>query len=197
MLLELLGLAPVWTLQDEGGGTAVDFDVFLDMDFAGQNSVAHEPIEQGGFASYNKQDSPKEITVTLASTKMYFNQQPVLEALDKLAQGTQKLSLVTPSSEYKNLNLEGYSYRRTEDAGAGMLVVELKLVEVREVETKKKITASESPKSEGKQGKPIDKPKNPSNASKAKTGRTQTQAPKKTAAREIGDSVRGWLKGGG
>lgn len=193
MLLELLGLAPVWTLQDEGGGTAVDFDVFLDMDFAGQNSVAHEPIEQGGFASYNKQDSPKEITVTLASTKMYFNQQPVLEALDKLAQGTQKLSLVTPSSEYKNLNLEGYSYRRTEDAGAGMLVVELKLVEIREVEVKKKTTASESPKSQN--SKPVEKSKNPSNDSKAKTGRTQTQPPKKTAAREVGDKVRGWLKG--
>lgn len=177
MILSFLSMAPTWTIQDEGGGTAVNFDVFLSMDFAGQNSVAHEPIEQGGFASYNKQDSPKEITVSLACTKMYMSQQPVLENLDKLAHGIQKLSLVTPSSEYKNLNLEGYSYRRTEDAGAGMLVVELKLVEVREVEIKKKTTASESPKSEGKQGKPIDKPKNPSNASKAKTGRTQTKEP--------------------
>lgn len=175
MLLELLGLAPVWTLQDEGGGTAVNFDVFLSMDFAGQNSVAHEPIEQGGFASYNKQESPKEITVELACTKMYFSQQPVLETLDKLAHGVQKLSLVTPSSEYKNLNLEGYSYRRTEDAGAGMLVVELKLVEIREVEIKKKTTASESPKSQN--SKPIEKSKNPSNTSKAKTGRTQAKKP--------------------
>lgn len=195
MLLELLGLAPVWTLQNEGGGTAVDFDVFLSMDFAGENQVAHEPIEQGGFASYNKQDSPKEIAVELACTKMYFSQQPVLENLDKLAHGIQKLSLVTPSSEYKDLNLEGYSYRRTEDSGAGMLVVDLKMVEIREVEVKKKTTASESPKSEGKQGKPIEKSKNPSNESKVKTGRTQTQAPKKTAARKIGDKVRGWIRG--
>ena len=177
MLLELLGLAPTWTLQDEGGGTAVDFDVFLDMDFSGANQVAHEPIEEGGFASYNKQDSPKEISITLACTKMYFSQQPVLEALDKLAAGTQKLSLVTPSSEYKNLNLEAYSYARKDDGGAGMLVVELKLVEIREVEVKKKTTASEKPKSEGKQGKPIQKSKNPSNDSKAKTGRTQTKKP--------------------
>ena len=175
MLLELLGLAPTWTLQNEGGGTAVDFDVFLSMDFAGQNSVAHEPIEQGGFASYNKQDTPKEIAVELACTKMYFNQQPVLENLDKLAQSIQKLSLITPSSEYKNLNLEGYSYRRTEDAGAGMLVVELKLVEIREVETKKKTTASENPKSQN--SKPIEKAKEPSHDSTKKTGRTQTKEP--------------------
>ena len=177
MILSFLSKAPTWTLQNEGGGTAVEFDVFIDMDFSGENQVAHEPIEQGGFASYNKQDSPKEITVTLACTKMYMSQQPVLENIDKLASGTQKLSLVTPASEYKNLNIEGYSYRRTEDAGAGMLVVELKLVEVREVEVKKKTTASESPKSEGKQGKPIEKSKNPSNDSKVKTGRTQTKEP--------------------
>ena len=184
MILSFLSMAPTWTLQDEGGGTAVNFDVFLSMDFAGQNAVAHEPIEQGGFADYNKQDSPKEITVILACTKLYMSQQPVLQNLDKLASGIQKLSLVTPAYEYKSLNLEGYSYRRTEDAGAGMLVAELKLVEIREVETKKKTTASESPKSEGKQGKPIEKAKNPSHDSKAKTGRTQTQKPssQKTSA---------------
>ena len=190
MLLELLGLAPVWTLQNEGGGTAVDFDVFLGIDFSGDNQVAHEPIEQGGFASYNKQNTPKEISVELACTKMYFNQQPVLEALDKLASGVQKLSLVTPSSEYKNLNLESYSYRRTEDAGAGMLVVELKLIEIREVETKKKTTASESPKSEGKEGKPIEKAKNPSHDSTKKTGRTQTKEPRRSILRGGGDWVR-------
>ena len=177
MILSFLSKAPTWTLQNEGGGTAVEFDVFIDMDFSGENQVAHEPIEQGGFASYNKQDSPKEITVTLACTKMYMSQQPVLESIDKLASGTQKLSLITPASEYKNLNIESYSYRRTEDAGAGLLAVELKLVEVREVEVKKKTTATEKPKSEGKQGKPIEKSKNPSNDSKAKTGRTQTKEP--------------------
>lgn len=190
MILSFLSKAPTWTLQDEGGETAVEFDVFLDMDFAGQNAVAHEPIEQGGFASYNKQDSPKEIAVTLACTKMYMSQQPVLENLDKLASGIQKLSLVTPSSEYKNLNLEGYTYRRTEDAGAGMLVVELKLVEIREVETKKKTTASEKPKSEGKQGKPVEKAKNPSNDSKAKTGRTQTKEPRRSVMKGVMDKVR-------
>lgn len=190
MLLELLGLAPVWTLQNEGGGTAVDFDVFLGVDFSGDNQVAHEPIEQGGFASYNKQNTPKEISVELACTKMYFSQQPVLENIDKLASGVQKLSLVTPSSEYKNLNLESYSYRRTEDAGAGMLVVELKLIEVREVETKKKTTASESPKSEGKEGKPIEKAKNPSHDSVKKTGRTQTKEPQRSMLKGAGDYVR-------
>lgn len=177
MILSFLSAAPTWTLQSEGGGTAVNFDVFLSMDFSGENQVAHEPIEQGGFASYNKQDSPKEIAVELACTGLYMTQQPVLETLDKLAASVQKLSLVTPAAEYKNLNLESYSYARKDDGGAGMLVVELKLVEVREVEVKKKTTASEKPKSEGKKGKPIEKSKNPSNDSKAKTGRTQTTKP--------------------
>jgi hypothetical protein len=98
--------------------------------------------------------------------------------------------LITPSSEYKNLNIEGYSYRRTDDAGAGMLVVELKLVEIREVEVKKKTTASESPKSEGKEGKPVEKSKNPSNDSKVKTGRTQTKEPKRSVLKTGMDKIR-------
>lgn len=182
---------PTWTLQTEDGSTAVDFDVFLEMEFVNQNQVAVEPIEQGSFADYNKHDSPKELTVTLACTKTYPEQQPVLEALDKLAASVQKISLITPSSEYKSLNLEGYGYARKEDSGAGMLVVELKLIEIREVEVKETtVVASEKPKA-----KPITKAqaKNPSNTSTAKTGRTQTKAPRKTVARSIGDKCRGFL----
>lgn len=189
MILSFLSMAPTWTIQAEGGSAAVDFDVFLSVDFSGANTVAHEPVEQGSFADYNKQESPKELTVALACTKMYMSQQPVLETLDKLASGIQKVSLVTPSYEYKNLNLESYSYRRTEDAGAGMLAVELKLVEIREVEVKQKTTASESPKSEGKQGKPIEKSKNPSNDSKAKTGRTQTKKPSSQSTSTMYDAL--------
>ena len=188
----LSGKTPTWTLQTEDGSTAVDFDVFLEMEFVSQNQVAVEPIEQGSFADYNKHDSPKEITVTLACTKIYSEQQPVLETLDKLAASVQKVSLITPSSEYKNLNIEGYGYARKEDSGAGMLVIELKLIEIREVEVKETavVATNEKPKA-----KPITKAqtKNPSNTSTTKTGRTQSKAPRKTVARSIGDKCRGFL----
>lgn len=194
MIVNFADKTPTWTLQNEDGKTSVDFDVFLEMEFVSQNQVAVEPVEQGSFADYNKHDSPKEIAVSLACTKAYSEQQPVLETLEKLASSTQKVSLITPASEYKSLNIEGYGYTRKEDAGSGMLVVELKLIEIREVEVKETVVASEKPKTAGK---PITKQqtKNPSNASTAKTGRTQTKQPRKTVARSWGDKARSWLRG--
>ena len=182
MIFNFLTTAPVWTLQADGGGASVDFDVFLEMTLDAEDLVASEPIEKGSFASYNRQSSPLEIEVLLACTKSYAEQQPVLDTLEKLASGTQKVALVTPAQEYKNLALQSYSYARKSDGGAQMLVVELKLVEVREVDTKVKTAASQSA------------PKNPSNASPAKTGKTQAQKPK-AKRRSWFRAGRDWLDG--
>lgn len=194
--VSLANRAPTWTIQGEGGSNAIDFDVFIGMEFSSPHQVAQEPIEQGSFAAYNKQDAPKEFAVTLAVTKAYGEQQPVLEALDKLAASTDRVSLITPAAEYKSLNIEAYSYARKEDNGAGMLVVDLKLLEIREVSVKETVAPSQTPpKSQGKKGKPITKTqtKNPSNASTAKTGRTQSQPqPRKTMLKSMMDKVRSW-----
>lgn len=184
MLFNFLSTAPVWSLQADGGGASIDFDSMLEMDHTAEDMVASEPVEKGSFASYNKQAGPREITVVLACTKTYAEQQGVLDELDKLASGTQKVSLVTPASEYKDLNVQSYSYTRKPDGGAQMLVVELKLVEVREVDTKVKTAATQS----------IAAPKNPANASTAKTGKTQAQAPK-GKRRSWLRSARNWLGG--
>lgn len=190
MLFSFFQAAPVWTLQAEGGGGAIDFDVFIEMDCQAEDMVASEPIEKGSFASYNKQAGPKEMSVVLACTKDYASQQAVLSTLDALASGTQKVSLVTPASEYKSLNIQSYSYARKADGGVQMLVVELKLVEVREVETKMKTAASQT-------ALPITKEqaKNPSNATKAKTGKTQAQEPPKRR-RSMMKGALDWLNGG-
>lgn len=189
MILNFRNSAPVWTIQGAGGANSVDFDAFIGLEFANQNAVAHEPIEEGGFAAYNKQGTPKEIAVILACTKPYAEQQPVLEALDKLAAGLEKVSLVTPSAEYKDLNIEAYSYARKEDAGAGMLVIELKLIEIREVEVQKTVAASERKAPPITQGQS----KNPSNTSTSNTGRTQAKEPRKSVLKSGMDKFRGWM----
>jgi len=190
MLFSFFQTAPVWTVQSEGGGAAIDFDVFFEMECQAEDTVASEPVEKGSFASYNKQAGPKELTVTLGCTREYALQQPVLAAIDELASGVQKVSLVTPAAEYKNLNIQSYSYVRKADGGAQMLVVELKLVEVREVETKMKTAASQTAKAITK-----DQAKSPANASKAKTGKTQAQAPS-GRRRSMMRGALDWLNGG-
>lgn len=171
MIIDFLSVAPIWTIATIGG-IALNFDVFCEMEVKAENSVAYEQLEKGSFAAYNKQASPMEIRCVLASSKAYYQQQDMLAALDQLCEGTDLVSLITPAQEYQNLNLESYNYRRTETNGAALLTVELRLVEIRQVESaattqvveeKPKITQSSS--------------KNPSNADTQDTGKTQTKQP--------------------
>lgn len=153
-----------WTLLDEGGMTAVSFTSFLDIDYTNEGKALSYPVEQGGFANYNKVESPLGISVTLATQGLDSDFEYILERLDEYKGKAVKLSVVTPSALYESMTLETYSYRRTQDAGAGMLVVELSLVEVREVETQVTTTV-------------ITKPKNPTSSSTVNTGKTQPQTP--------------------
>ena len=178
MIFSLLGLGPIWTIAGQGGGSAINFNVFLDMEFKGDAQVASEPVEKGTFASYNKQNSPNEISVTLAVTGAYFMQQNVLGTLDKMASGTDLVSLVTPSAEYKDLNISSYNYRRSDSGGSGMLVVELRLTEIIQVETSARTEATS-------QGTTITETKNKSNASTQNTGKTQTKAPNRSILKSI------------
>lgn len=172
MLVEFFGAYnPVWTLATEDGGDAISFDVFCEMECKGENQVAHEPLEQGSFASYNKQASPLEIRVVLAMTGDPASQQEALDRIDELCEGTELVSLITPQQEYQSLNLESYSYRRNETSGASMLTVELALVEIRQVESAATTMATQSPTSKISAGNAKEK----SNTSKVNTGKTQTK----------------------
>ena len=184
MIFNLLNLGPVWTIAGSGGASAINFDVFLDIEFKGESQVASEPVEKGSFASYNKQNSPNEISVTLAMTGHYFLQQNALATLDKMSKGTELVSLVTPSAEYKDLNISAYNYRRSEQGGAGMLIVDLRLTEIKQVESSARTEATDK-------GTSISETKNKSNASTQNVGKTQPKEPKRSIARMIGNKARG------
>lgn len=172
MLIEFFSAYnPVWTLASENGGDAVSFDVFCEMECKGENQVAHEPLEQGSFAAYNKQASPLEFRVVLAMTGDAATQQEALERIEELCNGTELVSLITPQQEYDSLNLESYSYRRNETTGASMLTVEMMLVEIRQVESAASTMATQSENN----GKTISaaNAKEASNSSKVDTGKTQ------------------------
>jgi hypothetical protein len=152
-----------WTLLDESGGTAVAFTSFVDLDCRSEGQALSYPVELGGFANYNKVESPLNIRVTLAAQGDDSDFDYMLMQLEDYKKQAVKLVVETPSSFYPGMTLETFSYKRARDAGAGMLVVDLSLVEVREVETQVTTTV-------------ITRPKNPTSASKADTGKTSALA---------------------
>ncbi len=122
-----------WTLWDERGNTAVSFTSFFDIDVRNEGQALSYPIEDGSFANYNKVDSPLQIRVSLGFQGDETEFEYILERLDEYKKGSSILDVVTPSTIYSYMTLESYSYKRAKDGNAGMLTVELVLVEVRQV----------------------------------------------------------------
>ncbi|MDR1396857.1 MAG: hypothetical protein LBJ14_03920 [Desulfarculales bacterium] len=149
-----------WTLWDESGAAAITFTSFIDLDLRSRSQALAYPIEAGGFASYNKTDSPLDIRVSLAAQGSDSDFEYILARLEQYKRQAVKLAVVTPAALYQSMTLEKYSYKRSREAGAGMLTVELDLVEVREVITQAAATV-------------ITKPKNPTSADTVNNGRVE------------------------
>lgn len=146
-----------WSLNNASGERVVQFTSFLSMDLRDEYTVVTGPVEEGSFASYNKVASPLEIDVSLGIEGDDATLDAALEALNQLTASTEILSLVTPESEYQNMNLESLSYRRRREDGLGVLWLDLKLIEVRQVKAQYTNVRVGERKQRGKvQGKPVD-----------------------------------------
>ncbi len=154
--------SPHWALISDKGTTVAPFDSMLSIDVKNESKLLTSPVEESGFASYNKVASPLDIYVELAASSSESGHAALLAALDKLASGTDLVSLVTPDKEYRFLNIESYSVKRTATEGATLLVAELHLLEVRQV----KVRVSQAA---------IRSPKRPTSASKVDRGQVQTK----------------------
>lgn len=124
--------------QDE-----VDFSSMLEFSAETSTQLPSEPIEQGSFATYNRVIEPVIIRAKLATMGQSDLLQSKLDELKEMASGNKKITVVTPEQKYPNMMLESFDYRRDNNSGVGLLTVELRLKEVREVATAKTTTAIE------------------------------------------------------
>lgn len=152
-----------WTLLDKYGLTAVSFTSFIDIDIRNEGKALSYPVELGGFANYNKVQSPLGVGLTLAIQGDADDFAYILYQLDEYKKDAVKLTVVTPPAVYESMTLESYSHMHSRENNAGMLTVELSLVEVREVETQVTTTV-------------VTKPKNATSAANTNTGKTQTSS---------------------
>jgi hypothetical protein len=162
-----------WTLLDEAGDPALAFTSLIDLECRNEGEALSYPIEYGSFANYNKTRKPLSLSLTLGVQGTEEDFSAALRKLDEYRDRAVKLAVLTPAALYESLTLAAYTCRRGPDSGAGMLTLSLDLVEVREVETRVAATV-------------ISKPKNPTSASKAHTGRARAE--KADAAQDAGSA---------
>lgn len=93
------------------------------------------PIEDGAFETYNKVKIPFEIHIRFATGGSESNRTALLDTIDRISETLDLYDAVTPEATYTNCNIEHYDYKRTNDNGAGLILVDVHLRQVRVTET--------------------------------------------------------------
>jgi hypothetical protein len=120
-----------WGIFDQNGNPIVVGDAVVSVDFRGEFDVPDYPVEQGGFASYNKVAHPKDIRVTVAADGTTISPAQMLQAVDASVASTALFSVGTPDAIYASMSLTHYDYRRTSQNGAQMITVDVWATEIR------------------------------------------------------------------
>ena len=156
-------MANGWGVFYLNGGEVFDVDSVVDLKIGNKAKVSDFPVEQGGFASYNKVNVPNNVKVRLTvGGKARIGAFQAALAAELSAPNL--YNVVTPTATYLNVTLEGYDYSQASESGLNLLLVDLALKEIREVSPAyTKVT--------------IPHPKSPTSASKSVNGKVQAQAP--------------------
>ncbi len=133
-LLDAL-LPDQWGIFDENGASVVDFDSFVSFDGKKDYRISNFPIEGGDFRAYNKVEQPGEYRVSLSCGGSVSDRSNFLSDVAILCDSITVYDVVTPEVTYSGVNATGFDYRRTATAGAGLIVVDITLEEVRQSAT--------------------------------------------------------------
>lgn len=153
---------PLYTPQDADSEVST-----FAFEFTRSQSVSDFPLEsnstaQGSpFASFNKVWQPATPTVTFAVSGSFVDLLGFLAALDNACKSTNMYDVYTPDFHYFSYSIERYSYRRTANKGATMLMVDASLKEILQV-------------SPAYTNTPINAPQSPSAAAQQNNGQTQS-----------------------
>jgi hypothetical protein len=148
--------------ETETGLPVVIADSVLGFDYRNGAKIADFPVEDGTFATYNKTATPFDIKVRMVCGGDDERRRSFIEAIEAASRSLTLYDVVTPQAAYANANIEAWDYRRDTSGGAGIIVADLYLREVREA------TAAYSVA-------PV--PKSPSAASTVDMGRVQPVKP--------------------
>lgn len=129
--LALLGLPGVleWGIFQDGIPVVIA-DSVVSFGFKQEWSLSTYPLEEGGFESYNKVNSPFDARVRYATGGSAADRKAMLDSIDAIAGTLDLFDVVTPEAIYTSVNIAHYDYHRTATNGAGLLQVDIFLLQV-------------------------------------------------------------------
>ncbi len=118
------------------GKYALKPDSFIDFEYKEDHKIPNYPIQNGGFASYNKVTLPYEIKLRVTKGGLGNNVYSIVSFLNKieiLLSSTAILTVTTPDCVYNSVSLIHFDYRKESINGATLLIADLTFQEVRVV----------------------------------------------------------------
>ena len=141
ILTDFLSKNKGWIVR--GQSSAVDFNSMQEFSAEKSSRLPDEPIEKGSFSTYNRIIEPHSITCRLSIEGGASKLQSAIDRLTTLCENNEKITLTTPEQSYKNMMLESFDYRRDATNGRGVLFVDLRFKEIREVQSAQTTTSVE------------------------------------------------------
>ena len=135
VLSALFGFAtPIWGIYLDGV-PVIAADNQVDFNFNQDSPISTYPVEQGGFQSYDKVLLPSEIRCRFSAGGTEANRQEFLQSVEEVFNTIDLFDVVTPEVIYTAYNFTHRDFDRSADKGAGLIVMDLWLTEVRQTAT--------------------------------------------------------------
>lgn len=131
-------------------------DSFLEFGFRDEYSIADYPIQDGGFANYNKVANPFETVVRLSKGGSKQQRTAFLKALDEIAGTLDLYDIVTPEKTYLNVNvLKRDIYRKGVKGAYFFAEVDVYFQEIRQVTATYSTTSAVTPNARNPSDRPV------------------------------------------
>src|SRR5579863_7924011 len=119
---------PQWGIFDQSGKPLILADSVYDVDYQRDYRISDYPQEQGAFMSYNKVKVSFDAEVGFLTSQTRFQ---VLNMIEALAASLNLVAVITPETSYPSANIVGYRLRRASREGMTLVLIIVKLKEVR------------------------------------------------------------------
>jgi hypothetical protein len=174
-------LSIIQSIQAQVTGQQGPILSFNALEYLKETRISDFPVEEGGFATYNKVEFPGNPTVTLALAGSPSDRSAFLNAIDAACLSTTLYFVVTPETVYGPVSLERYSYQRRSDRGATLLMVEISLKEIRQVTAQYSTVTT-----------PINDPQSPNAVVGINTGSVQAGPPDQSTLKSASNAWQAW-----
>jgi hypothetical protein len=180
-----------WDIFDADGKRLIEFDTFFSFDAMSDAQVTQAPVENGEFASYNKQIAPTRSTVVLGYTGSSLVRAAIIKKCGALIAGTDLVSIITPDRTLMDMSLVGMDYSYRAEHGIDRLVVALIFEEVRQVAAE--YTTASTTTGGSSASLSTAQVKNSADASTRDVGKQTTQTPRTSSLERARQGVASWL----